>query len=91
VLPGLTGFTVGKWAAGLRILRDDGRRMRIGRAFLRHFLGYPVSFITLGIGFLMAALTSRGRGLHDYIADTIVVREGHATVVPRSEVSDLKS
>ena len=91
VLPGLTGFTVGKWAAGLRILRDDGRRMRIGRAFLRHFLGYPVSFITLGIGFLMAALTARGRGLHDYIADTIVVREGHATVVPRSEISELKS
>jgi len=83
VLPGLTGFTVGKWAAGLRILRDDGRALGIGRAFLRHFVGYPLSFITLGVGFLITALTSRGRGLHDLIADTIVVREGPAVVIPR--------
>jgi uncharacterized RDD family membrane protein YckC len=83
VLPGLTGFTVGKWAAGLRILRDDGRALGIGRAFLRHFVGYPLSFITLGVGFLITALTSRGRGLHDLIADTIEVREGPAIVVPR--------
>ena len=84
VLPGLTGFTVGKWAAGLRILRDDGRPIGIGRAFARHFAGYPLSFITLGIGFLIAALTLRGRALHDLIAGTIVVREGTAVVVPRA-------
>lgn len=83
VLPGLTGFTVGKWAAGLRILRNDGRAVGIGRAFLRHFVGYPLSFITLGVGFLITALTSRGRGLHDLIADTIVVPEGPTMVVPR--------
>lgn len=76
VLPGLTGMTVGKWATGLRILRADGMEIGIGRAFLRHFVGYPLSFITLGLGFLLAALTPRGRGLHDLIAGTIVVREG---------------
>jgi uncharacterized RDD family membrane protein YckC len=75
ILPGLTGFTAGKWAAGLRILRDDGTEIGIGRAFVRHFLGYPLSFVPLGLGFLAAALTTRGRGLHDLIADTIVVRE----------------
>ncbi|MGI9067299.1 MAG: RDD family protein [Pyrinomonadaceae bacterium] len=75
ILPGLTGFTVGKWATGLRIRRSDGREMGIGRAFLRHFVGYPVSFLTLGIGFLIAAFTPSGRGLHDFIAGTIVVRE----------------
>ena len=48
----------------------------IGRALLRHFVGYPLSFVTLGIGFLMAAATVHGRGLHDMIAGTIVVREG---------------
>ena len=81
VLPGLTGFTVGKWAAGLRILRANGSPIGIGRALLRHFLGYPLSFITLGIGFLIVAFTSRGRGLHDLIAGTIVVREGPAMAV----------
>jgi len=85
VLAGLTGFTLGKWAAGLRILRDDGHSIGIGRAFLRHFAGYPLSFITLGVGFLMAALTTRGRGLHDLVAGTIVVREGPAVMISRGE------
>lgn len=75
ILPGLTGLTVGKWATGLRIRRTNGRRIGIGRAFVRHFIGYPLSFITLGLGFLIVAFTASGRGLHDFIADTIVVRE----------------
>ena len=78
VLPGLTGLTVGKWATGLRIRRSDGTEIGIGRAFLRHFIGYPASLLTLGLGFLVAALTKRGRGLHDLIAGTIVVRDGPA-------------
>lgn len=79
VLPGLTGLTIGKWATGLRIIRSNGADISIGRAFLRHFVGYPMSFVLLGLGFVIAALTSRGRGLHDFIADTIVVREGVIT------------
>lgn len=76
VLPGLTGFTLGKWATGLRIQRIDSGNPGIGRALLRHFVGYPLSLITLGLGFLLAAVTVRGRGLHDMIAGTVVVREG---------------
>ena len=76
VLPGLTGLTLGKWATGLRIERTDGGTLGIGRALLRHFIGYPLSFALLGIGFLIAAVTSHGRGLHDIIAGTIVAREG---------------
>ncbi|HSD45481.1 MAG TPA: RDD family protein [Pyrinomonadaceae bacterium] len=76
VLPGLTGLTLGKWATGLRIVRTDGGNPGIGRAALRHFIGYPLSLITVGIGFLLAIVTVHGRGLHDMIAGTIVVREG---------------
>jgi len=76
ILPGLTGFTIGKWATGLRIMRSNGMPLGIGRAFLRHFVGYPLSALTLGLGFIIAALNARGRGLHDLIAGTIVVREG---------------
>jgi len=75
ILPGLTGLTAGKWATGLRIRRNNGRPLGIGRAFLRHFVGYPISFLTLGLGFLIASFTASGRGLHDFVADTIVVRE----------------
>jgi uncharacterized RDD family membrane protein YckC len=76
LLPGLFGVTLGKWATGLRIEKNDGGDMGIGRAFLRHFVGYPLSFALLGLGFLMAAVSGHGRGLHDIIAGTIVVREG---------------
>jgi len=76
VVPGLTGLTLGKWATGLRIERNDGGEIGIGRAFLRHFIGYPISFALLGLGFLIAAVSVHGRGLHDMIAGTIVVREG---------------
>ena len=76
VMPGLTGLTLGKWATGLRIQRLDSGNPGIGRALLRHFVGYPLSFVTLGIGFLLAAVTVHGRGLHDMIAGTVVVREG---------------
>lgn len=76
VLPGLTGLTLGKWATGLRIQRLNAENPGIGRALLRHFVGYPLSFVTLGIGFLLSTVTVHGRGLHDMIAGTVVVREG---------------
>jgi uncharacterized RDD family membrane protein YckC len=76
VLPGLTGLTLGKWATGLRIQRVNSGNPGIGRALLRHFVGYPLSLVTFGIGFLLATVTVHGRGLHDMIAGTVVVREG---------------
>jgi uncharacterized RDD family membrane protein YckC len=76
VLPGFTGLTLGKWATGLRIERNDGGHIGIGRALLRHFIGYPLSFALFGLGFLIAAVSVHGRGLHDIIAGTVVVREG---------------
>jgi uncharacterized RDD family membrane protein YckC len=75
VLAGFTGRTLGKWATGLRLQRKDGSEPGVARAFLRHFVGYPLSFLTLGVGFLLAALSPRGRALHDLVAGTIVVRE----------------
>ena len=75
VLAGLTGKTIGKWTTGLRVQRPSGEEPGVGRAMLRHFVGYPLSFLTLGIGFLVATLSTRGRALHDLIADTVVVRD----------------
>jgi len=75
LLPGWRGQTLGKWATGLRIERSNGHGLTIGRAFLRHFAGYPASILTLGIGFLIAVFSPRGRALEDLIADTVVVRD----------------
>jgi uncharacterized RDD family membrane protein YckC len=75
VLPVFTGATVGKWATGLRIERLSGERLGFGHATMRHTLGYIVSLLTFGLGFLLAAFDGEGRALHDRIAGTIVVRE----------------
>ncbi|HVG28116.1 MAG TPA: RDD family protein [Pyrinomonadaceae bacterium] len=75
LLPAFTGRTAGKWATGLRVECRDGEPLGFGRAFLRHTVGYLASLVTLGVGFLLAALNREGRALHDIVAGTVVVRE----------------
>lgn len=81
VLAGLTGKTIGKWTTGLRIERTDGRLPGILRASLRHFVGYPLSLLPFGLGFLIVTVSPTGRALHDLIAGTIVVRKGDGPMV----------
>ncbi|MGI9104711.1 MAG: RDD family protein [Pyrinomonadaceae bacterium] len=84
VLPVFTGATIGKWATGLRIERRDGDALGFGHATLRHTIGYLVSLLTLGFGFLLAVFDAEGRTLHDRLAGTIVVLEReHGGVRPR--------
>jgi uncharacterized RDD family membrane protein YckC len=74
LIAGLSGRTLGKWVAGLRIERRDGVPLSFGRALLRHLVGYPLTLLTLGVGFLLAAFGAEGRALHDFLAGTVVVR-----------------
>jgi uncharacterized RDD family membrane protein YckC len=74
VIAGLSGRTLGKWMAGLRIERRDGEPLSFVRALVRHLLGYALTALTLGLGFLLSAFNSKGRALHDLIAGTVVVR-----------------
>ena len=81
VAAGLRGKTVGKWTTGLRIERMHGGPPGIARALLRHFVGYPLSLLPLGLGFLIVTVMPTGRSLHDFIAGTVVVREYAAPIV----------
>ena len=81
VMAGLTGRTIGKWTTGLRIERTDGTLPGIGRAALRHLVGYPLSLLPFGLGFLIVAVSPTGRALHDLIAGTMVVRRAVAPMV----------
>jgi uncharacterized RDD family membrane protein YckC len=74
VIANLSGRTLGKWIAGLRIERRDGEPLSIRRALLRHLVGYPLTLLTFGLGFLLAAFDPQGRALHDRLAGTVVVR-----------------
>lgn len=74
LLPVWRGQTLGKWATGLRIERRDGAPAGVGRILVRHLLGYPLSLVIFGLGFLVAVFDSQGRALHDMLAGTLVVR-----------------
>lgn len=66
------GQTPGKMALGVRIITTSGEPIGAGRAVGRYF-AYFVSFIALGIGYLMIAFDDKKQGLHDKIAGTYVI------------------
>jgi uncharacterized RDD family membrane protein YckC/ribosomal protein L40E len=70
---GKWGKTIGKAALKLKVVKPDGSRVSYWRAFGRS-LAYQLNGFTMGLSFLIIAFTSKKRGLHDYIADTIVIK-----------------
>ena len=71
------GKSVGKYAMGLRVVRDDGGPVRFRQAFVRALCGFFVDFfVTSGcVGFLTAMLNARGKRVGDMLAGTVVLRE----------------
>lgn len=69
----LAGGTLGKRLLGIRVVGPDGARPSLGRSAVRSALAL-VSAGMLGLGFLLALFTRSGRGLHDLVARTWVVR-----------------
>ena len=68
----LVGYTPGKALLGLRIVRQDGRPLSVGRALFR-YLGYWVSAIPLFMGFIWILFDRQHEGWHDKLANTHVV------------------
>jgi uncharacterized RDD family membrane protein YckC len=69
------GATYGKQMIGARIVGAGGGRISFGRATARHFLKVIITpLIPFGVGYWMAGFTRGKRALHDFMADTFVVR-----------------
>ncbi len=67
----LWGQTLGKMAMQIRVVTVAGGPLSLGTSVLRE-IGYWISALTLGIGYLMVAFRSDKRALHDLIAGTRV-------------------
>ncbi len=65
--------TLGKRALGMMVTDLDGRRLSFARATGRHFAKW-LSAMTLCIGYVMAAFTTKKQALHDMVAGTLVVQ-----------------
>ena len=68
--------TLGKMALGLYVGDIHGDPITFRRAIWRNWLK-ALSWLTLGVGFLLAAFTPRKQGLHDLLAGTLVLRKVH--------------
>lgn len=73
LLPIFRGQTFGKMIAGITIVNTDGTPVRLGGLLVRNVIGYLLTILTLGVGFLISAINKTGRSLHDYVAGTVVV------------------
>jgi uncharacterized RDD family membrane protein YckC len=68
----ITGRTIGKALAGLRLVRADGAPPSVRAVFVRT-IALPVSALFFAIGFLLVLVQRDNRALHDLLAGTCVV------------------
>jgi uncharacterized RDD family membrane protein YckC len=65
--------TLGKMVVGIYVTDESGKRISFARATGRYF-AKVLSAVILLIGFIMVAFTQKKQGLHDMLADTLVVK-----------------
>lgn len=80
IFPLVAGQTVGKMLTGLHIVCIDGSPAKAKNILVRQTVGYLLTAVTLGLGFLLAAFNRSGRSLHDLITRTVVIR-GHREIL----------
>lgn len=69
------GRSVGKWAMGLQVVRDDGGPVTVRHSFIRALVGVGEIWLTMGVGALVVSVfNSRGKRIGDLLAGTFVLR-----------------
>jgi uncharacterized RDD family membrane protein YckC len=70
------GKSFGKWALGLRVVREDGGTITVQQAFVRALIAIPEIYaLSGGPAFFSCLVSARGKRLGDYAAGTYVVRD----------------
>ncbi|MCQ6269806.1 RDD family protein [Pseudarthrobacter sp. R1] len=69
------GLSLGKLAAGLRVVRDDGGAIRFRHALIRGLTGFLEIYLTFGgLAIAVALFNNRSRRLGDLMAGTYAIR-----------------
>jgi uncharacterized RDD family membrane protein YckC len=79
------GRSLGRLAAGLRVVRDDGGPVTVRHAFIRALVGVLEIYMTAGtLAVGTSMLSSRGKRMGDYLAGTYAMRTrgGSANLAP---------
>jgi uncharacterized RDD family membrane protein YckC len=80
--------TLGKRALGIKVVDRDGRQLSYAHALGRWF-SVAVSYLTMYLGFLMAAFPPRKAALHDLVSGTQVVDRYAYTATPERQQREL--
>jgi uncharacterized RDD family membrane protein YckC len=64
--------TLGETLFGLRVQRNNGKRMHLGRAFLRFVISF-LSLALIGLGYLWILFDPKRRTWQDIVARTVVL------------------
>ena len=85
--------TLGKLAVGIKVAQTDGRRISTGRSLGRFAAYFFMHLFSCGITTLVSAfmvgLGQRKQGLHDMVADTLVVDRWAFTAHPERQRHEL--
>ena len=85
--------TLGKRAVTVKVVRSDGRRISTGRSLARFCAYFFMHLFSCGITSLasafMVGLGQRKQGLHDLVADTLVVDRWAFTANPERQRHEL--
>jgi uncharacterized RDD family membrane protein YckC len=66
------GQSLGQSTLGITVIGEDGGKLSRGKAFVR-YIGFLVSSLLMGLGFLWIAFDRKRQGLHDKMAGSYVV------------------
>lgn len=80
------GATLGKKAMKIKVVKENEEKLPIIDIIYRETIGRYLSQIILGIGYLLVAIDSRKRGLHDMLCDTIVVYDINSNPIEQKYV-----
>lgn len=68
------GQRIGQRLVGIKTVCADGRLLGYRNIVLRHLIGYPLSLLCVGLGFLWMVIDPKQRGWHDKLAGTLIVK-----------------
>ena len=75
-----TGQTPGARVMEIRVVSDDGRRLKPGRALVR-CVGVLLAALPLFAGFIRILFDARRRGFQDRLAGTLVIEAPHTSYI----------
>lgn len=67
------GGGIGKLVCGIKVVDEDGKFLKFWRALFRYIVGYFVSSLLFGVGFLWITRDKNKQGWHDQISGTFVI------------------